>query len=562
MPILERDLFYRFGVDDPFGDFKSRLPPASIMEGASVSPLFAEILGTFPAAQTLNGARHVQAIAARASVTRGIEERVLKTTEANPVGRFAALLSKHIGEAPALGWTDSGKKLVNDLGLQILDMASAEIITKVPVVGWVAQAGIFLAKIAMQLREDIDRAAPKAYRNAILYDREADNAISSQVLGVVENGEELTTCFMPSVAVSGFDVGNTQDTTESGRTAYGAEGIQLTPTGTDRTGLSLVPGLAEIGDVVQYPDKNVNGVGRGTPSTMGQLAPSAAQLSLILWQSILRNSPLAFQIDGPKIADAWEAYYDALIRWAELRPNGQWADHHWVMVSKVAGWAAYGTKVSTVKGMGKFFPERQSPGANLPATPTCPADRYCVPRRYCQWRGRVGTPLIASRGGLVRYIVEQQWQARLRYYLGTLTCAYVPHGAPALRSVDGLAAYHDEMRKLLLKHKARYKVDMDMVPDDGTGFRGDLIRSTTAAQTKGLAAAPSIDTPEPKIKPTLATLVDDVPPVDPGLEGASPNLAPPTPAIPGPSVESGALVSLLIAAGAGALLLGTLKGVK
>lgn len=541
MPILSKDLFE--GRYDPLDPFVSVLPDEHIMTGAEVSDIYAGIVKELPAAQLVNAANGVRSVSAGVATTLGIADYTLKNTSQNPLGELAKIADLDLTFVPSVFTTDAAK-LVRDAVGMVVEQVVDRVLTKMPVLGIVAKVAVMFYRAVNQLRRDVE-GSPKSFVAPIAYHRQSDAKITNRLLAKVRGGGELTNIFLPTRYEPGFYPKDT-------KTAHGVPGVVLKMTGPEQDGEALVPGIADIAENVQYPNE---GTGRATSTTFGELHPSAAQMSLVLWQAILRNGPLAFQINGDKIADGWEDYYDRLIDYGNKLSGGS-AEWQWRRIMEVASWAQYGAPKSSFD---KYFPERQSHGG-LPATPDCKS-KFCVPKRYCHWRGRSAKMLRASRGGLVRYFIEQQWEAKLKYYLGTITCAYVPKGAPALAGA-GLIGYHEGMRRLLLTHRARYKVDMDMVPDDGTGYRADLARSIMAAPTKGLAMAPAVETPEPKFKSIMARIVDHVPGVDPELEGLSPDLAPDDPAIPGPDVDSGALLGLLIAAGTGALLYGTLKGVK
>ncbi len=541
MPILDDELFE--GRNDPLAPFESVLPDEHTMLGAGVSETYAKAVKELPAAQVVNAAKNTRSVSACIATTIGIADYTLRSTGSNPLGELSKIADLDLSFVPRV-FTTNAAKLLRDAGVIVVEQVADRVLTKMPVLGIVAKVAVMFYRTVRQLQQDVE-SKPQSFEQPIAYHRSSDTLITNRLLAKIRSGGDLTSLFLPARRLTGFYAKQT-------KTAHGVQGTVLKMEGSERDGDSLVPGTGDIAENVQYPDE---GTGRATSTSFGQLHPSASQLSLVLWQTLLKNSPVAFQIRGAKIADEWDDYYDRLIDYGN-RLSGGSAEWQWRRIMEVASWAQYGTPES----FGKYFPEEQT-AIGLPPSAQCPADKICVPERYCQWRGRSSSMLRASLGGLVRYFVEQQWESRLRYYLGTLTCAYVPSKAPALAS-SGLVDYHEEMRRLLITHKARYKVDMDMVPDDGTGFRNDLARSIMAAPTGGLAMAPTPDVPEPKISKFLAVQLDDVPPVDPELAGEIPDLAPPDPAIPGPEVESGALIGLLIAAGAGALLVSTLKGVK
>lgn len=542
MPILEDDLF--FGRNDPLARFESLLPTRPIMDGAQISPHYSQILAELPAAQVINAAANTRSIGAGIATTLGIADYVLDATDTNPLGRLAKLSDLDLSFVPS-AFSEDPAKLVAELGLEVMDEIVDRVFTKVPILGWIASAGLFIWRAVKTIRTQIETSPPETYKNGIAYHRDTDEDLANKILGAVRSGAELTDLYLPAVGGSGTYFGESKT-----RTPAGAEGIALEPFGVPTGGRSLIPGTADMGDVVQYP---VIGI-RGGPTTFGQLHPSCSQLGLVLWQSILKNGPLAFQLNGQKIITAWERYFDAMLHWAASHGSGAWADRHWLQAGSVATWAMYGAGTQGIKAT-DYYPEQQSfPG--MPDSPACPGDRICIPERYCDWRSREFPHLFASKGGLVRYFVEQQWARRLRFYLGTLTCAYVPADAPALAS-EGLRDYHEEMRRLLLTHRARYKVDKSMIPDDGTGYRADFARSVRTPDIGLAVGSPGDDPDPPKIPAKLAIVVDDVDPIDPGLD-AAPELVPVNPAIPGTGDLGGpgGFGASLIAGGIGLAVLG------
>lgn len=204
---------------------------------------------------------------------------------------------------------------------------------------------------------------------------------------------------------------------------------------------------------------------------------------------VLKASPQMFNIDPDKIANGWESWYGHL---SEFR------DQHTGQLKSMMDWA--------IKWKGKY--------------------RNLNPKN-------VGP----TTGDLVRYVIDRLYMPRaknaLRY---TVTCAYVPPSAPALRN-SSLSNMHDDMRRRLLEHKAVDEVELDMVPD--SDYR-EAVRIAQLRTQPPLTAKPGDD------QPFIATPIFFPDATEP-------------PKNPGPAVEgtggSGALI-LVGAAAAVALALG------
>jgi hypothetical protein len=102
--------------------------------------------------------------------------------------------------------------------------------------------------------------------------------------------------------------------------------------------------------------------------------------------------------------------------------------------------------------------------------------------------------LYPRRGALVAIQVQEAlraMRAQIKRLLGTIAVAYVPGNAPALKDLE-LKARWVEMRKLLIKHTARYDVDLEMAAAadevDGEEYAKALWHSRLTPEGIGFAA--------------------------------------------------------------------------
>lgn len=121
-------------------------------------------------------------------------------------------------------------------------------------------------------------------------------------------------------------------------------------------------------------------------------------------------------------------------------------------------------------------------------------------------------PGSAGRMGSTKYVRDRvheackAMKARIHRLLGTIAVAYVPPDAPALQDDLELRVRYAAMRNALLKHRARYEVDLDLVPDQA--YRNMLweSRMQLAAPDKALRLRRTLDggaAPEPPSLPDV-----------------------------------------------------------
>lgn len=568
MPIFKREEIVgnlKPGTPNPFDRFVSELPTGEMMEGAAVSADYERAVENMPLDQYRNFGRSSKSATSRMAETVGVASYALKATPGNPLGKLGDLVGvdlegfTNVDNPKAAMW-----KLVRQAGMEVFDELLNDVATKVPIAGAIVKVGLFLVDIFKLAFEEAQRTTRPPSVKAVAYDRDTDEDRTQdrlEWLTSVGRGD-LTKLFLPY----------TEPEVVTEKRMYidrGAWGVTAQVAGAKKlSGWQHIPGTAMVGDFWQYPtpysegeDKGYLMVGRGgMASGYAGLHPSVSQLSLLFWDMVRRNGPDAFRIDGDRIGATWAEYFRVLLGWvcgvgASDKPEAQ---HRFAKMAGLVSWAQMSVRQtyfdtsqkSLVEG---YWPERVSPGGNLPAPPEgCPGGKVkCVPEEYVEWRAPVyeGWPppgFIASWGGLVRYIIDTEWRARLPNYLRTLTVAYVPPKAPALRMDSALADLHDEMRRLLPTRNAVRLVDVDLIPDGE--YRGVIERAQRTAKDLKL--------PEPKPPPLkVAIALDKVQPVDPNALAPMP-AEPGAPAIPGEPTGVGWGWKLAAAAVAAAALKG------
>lgn len=538
------------GTPNPFDDFVSDLPTGTMMERAEVSADYEREVARIPIGQYVNFGRSSQGTTARIVAAVGMADYVIKATPDNPLGRLGDLLEidpdtfRNVTNPKA-----AMASLVTQAGMKALDVALDRVCTKVPIAGAIIKIALFLYDIFALAFQQAKEEPPPPEVKALAYDRETDALMVNRRLQWLERqgAGSLTALFLPASQPERVNEKRAEYTT---RGQLGVTARVVGPAIAD--GWMHVPGTSMVGDVWQYPtayrvdergDKQLM-IGRGGPSTgYAGLHPSVSQLSQLFWGMVTRNGADAFRIDGDRIASTWAEYFRVLALWAadaQHHDGGAWAEQRWAAMRPLISWAvmgvtqppAYKTRVTSF--LEGFYPEPKSPAGNLPAPEEdCPGAATCVPAEFVDWtmpvfKGYPPPGFVATWGGFVRFVVKVDWRDRLPNYLRTLTCAYVPERAAALRMDSKLEDLHADMRALLLTRTAVRLVDAGLIPKDadGTwGYRNAVMRAQATANELKLPD------PKPPAK-RVAIALDNVQPVYP--EGLTPVPAKPVgPAVPG-----------------------------
>lgn len=510
------------GYDSPFAKFTSDFYPGTFIEAGKAVGTIASQLDYLPKRQFMTWGRSARSAAAEIGVTVGIPSQWLDATGGNPLGELGALFDIDLNDFRNFD-TNSVIGIIEKGAILAFSTVLNSVASSVPMAGGIAQFALFVVQV---VREGIVAANADPSRNqvsftAMAYNKPDDEAQVQNMLSFIHDEQELTNLFMPARIPRGpSDIHAGPGFTDRG--PYGV----VVSVGGDRPGgpvFAGVPAMTELADAVQYSqgtggvidvdervlDEDVL-VGRGSPQTFGEQMPASSQFSATLWQSVIKNSPMAFRIDGWRIADAWEQYYKVLNDWAVHAPASDNARRHrWLMLSRVLSWAHKGTAGTVSSLLDPYFPEPGGAGEGQYPASDCPSGRKCVPKEYVQWRGQQAHSLWADRGPLIRYLIEKQWTQKLLRFLGTLTCAYVPPDAPALRR-PVLRQYHVRMRERLLRHDAKYLVDQSMIRDQA-------YRSKMRTATLGATDQVKVDIGPEKRKQFEDLAIGSIPIIDPEL---------------------------------------------
>jgi hypothetical protein len=328
----------------------------------------------------------------------------------------------------------------------LVQQALQQTATSVPIVGIIVQLGLFLWEVIENaLRTvDSDKQAPD---QAIVYDLAGDLETAND-LKSYSGQPDWTPLFLPP-ATEGWQLAE----------------ITWVPGGGERQGFKfyipshaveaygLVPGISERVGTYQFPEKAIGSsrpwdfyTGYGM-STTGELLPSSRKFSTLLWQTAMKSSVQMFQINSHATQDAWDAYYDSLWEYSGLDFSKKYNDE----AARTIKWAirracTYTRIVATPNG------PMITKESTIAAFPTATLEAGLT------------TPLTSRYNDITRY-VSKVHRDRAKKALNTLVCAYVPPNAPLLRADSTLADLHEERRKQLLTHQARYDVELDLIPD-------------------------------------------------------------------------------------------------
>lgn len=381
----------------------------------------------------------------------------------------------------------SGARLFGDL----LDYSKAltTVASAVPVVGTYAR---LIVGFVGFLRQAFGRGAAskatvkKTARDALGYNRQIDEDVcnfAAEKLGA----DDWTRIFLPSWKPGdGFALQRTSfvgDGTPDGYTILPSSGAK------SDEGLGFTPGVAGRMVQWQYPIKLFRSNRQAGPweslISIADLEPSVTQLTVAAWQMVLRNSPDMFRIRPYKIVTRWADFFDTLADWSRwLRDRGDTQGA--TMAEAVATW------------VGKEYP-------GGPYRVRNPWTKYT---KGALESGKVQT---VSAGDLVRFIVHRQHSEALDAALATLTCAYVGPHFPLIEENEGVRDQWFARRKQLLQHRARFDVELDMVPDQD--YRAALTEARKGGKPsggkpipKGLGGVPRFA--DPKQPPPPASAIE------------------------------------------------------
>lgn len=238
--------------------------------------------------------------------------------------------------------------------------------------------------------------------------------------------------------------------------------------------------------------------------------PATQQLSILLWQRLLKNAPEIYRVDAVGIRAAWSTYFKGMEEYLTrksddfglgktpeyVRPMTRgvierilspeyWGNEkaiketkhtatpdglitHWEILGKEVPLSYYtDPKKLIMKGIGGEYYDykwRQSKNSGTVGEMITGGEKlYGLP----------GPRLTAK--GLTQFIIDESLKTRQWNYLNTLTIAYLTPDMPAFQNWPELLDKFHKNREILLKHQARIYVDLDRVPP--SGWKNKLINS-------------------------------------------------------------------------------------
>lgn len=336
---------------------------------------------------------------------------------------------------------------ISDAGLLVLDtmFEAMSIVESVPLIGMIAKVGTTVQKIFWSQWMASVKIPPA--EQGLAYDQASDQWWSNQVLGWIDAGD-LTGIFAPFIArPTGWEQRTVQDLLKGGNNRW----TFAAPQG-EETGVGNVPGTTTFSQAYQ------SGWG------FGQYRPTLQQAATTAWQMVLAPDRTRYLVDAVQLRDQWDAYWLNVAMgsiYVPSRKDGMTGVLHRAqrpLVPYPAG--LYGDEATAYR-LARQAAGYQHWGSYF--------DEY--PFLKIEQRGY--TPNMA---GLTRHNIERQLQARQSDGLRTLLVAYVSRDDPAFRHDPQLRAQLETNRGLLLKHAARWQVDLERVPDDD--YRSALRQAT------------------------------------------------------------------------------------
>lgn len=544
-----------FGFD-PTSDFISQLPSYDAIQSASVSSFYrANFTGpdAIVGHQTDNAMRIVRHSMGMDAINIGIF-----SDEVQALGEFFRLsaIADYTDEMRRVlrkvgDMAQDALRIVLDASKLLMDLAGAleDIATRVPVLGWVLKLAVGLFRLGKKIYKMVKEAKKeKDYEppagKAILYNQANDEAVVNTALAIAK-GDDWTRIFLPS----GLGSWNTIPITYTNDGF--ANGVSITQSGGREGWLGCFPQLAEQFIDYQYPqNRKIYGGGRmfgGRATTGTTWHPSVAQLSMLLWQRVLRFGPRMFSVRMNAVRSQWQDFFAQGFDLARRTEDQQLRD----VLRNTLAWAWWKPNNSVQRPekmidrdwhwrYGRFNPHE------MPSQYLEPVDWQHTDEEHRT--GALSFPI--SFGNLIEYVEQEIWRPQAEAALKTLACAYTAPNAPALREDSKLAELHREMRKLLLQRRSAFmQVELDMVPD--AEYRHEVELQQRHGFDFG-AELPDGDGVRPGVIDGMAALVRDVePPMPPG--GLGPGIdGDPSPDAPG---SSGTALLLAAGLGLGALLL-------
>jgi hypothetical protein len=414
------------------------------------------------------------------------------------------------------------KEVVDTIGLIWASVGtSAQFYEEIPIVGIFVALAQFAVDLSLDTRKSMKEYYYPIEGLKMDYDRETDEFIVNDALERLEN-KDWTTIFAPPI----FSVpGNHGDPRASGvehtnvKWAEGrGQGVVITLTGGKGlpghiyTGLGFHPQTARIPIAWQYhtgdPERrktrkgwtykkglNINVTGFET------YHPATQQMSVLLWERLLKNRPEIYRVDANGLRNSWSSYFrtmeeyltrksdkygmsntaeyvrpmtrgvierilspeywgsDPAIKRKKVVATSEGNRIHWSVLGKDVPLSYYSDpKKLILTGISDDYLDLRWRSSSKSGTEGL--DISTGEERIFGWEG----PRLTARG-LTEFIIDESLKKRQWNYLNTLTIAYLSPDMPAFRNWPELLDKFYKNRQILLNHPARIMVDLDRVPE-------------------------------------------------------------------------------------------------
>lgn len=184
---------------------------------------------------------------------------------------------------------------------------SVDLVTTVPVVGWVVKiawnVGKMIYKIVQLIKEQKEEQAKGLEYPATRFNPELDrDFLNNAILSKIRSSNDWTNMFMPP------GLGVPGDAAWQGPIGYidleGKKAVRIQSTNPGPKWIGFVPGTNWLHQAIEYYNNGVHEVGE-------TLCPSAQQHCLWLWRHVSKpNVPAAFTVHADVVESSWQTYID------------------------------------------------------------------------------------------------------------------------------------------------------------------------------------------------------------------------------------------------------------
>lgn len=452
------------------------------LKPSEIPGFVAEYESPFPAAEMTDGVtgsawRDIADVTAPARVWRCTHRltalSVGRLATIHGVPKFELKAIQTLGELGQLPLGNDFVKLAKAGGSLVGDLlkyseAVDKVASAIPVLGTYAR---LIVGFVTFLKNAFSRAAqarlsvPKTASDALGYNRQIDQDVANYCAEQLAE-KDWTRIFLPARKPG--------DSFSLHRTSFigdgTPDGYSIVPTGGVKHahGLGFVPGVAGRFVQWQYPIKVFGSNRPASPwdslISIADLEPSVTQLTVGAWQMVLKNGPNMFRIAPYQIKSAWRDFFGAMHDWSRwLKKTDQ--DRGAEMADAIATW------------VGKEYP-----GATTGYRVRNPWTKY---KKKALDSGEVPS---VNADALVDFIVDRQHGDSLDAALATITVAYVGPQFALIRENDTVREKWDARRRQLLGHRAKWDVELDLVPDQE--FRSALNDARRGPKPADLKSVP------------------------------------------------------------------------